>query len=625
MLRSEVKSILVLTLFSYILWEYLTLATIGFSSLGLILIALNVKVPKYTRTIIALAVFGSYWFKYGKVIDPEVGLNFLTSVVILKLLEKETLRDSYMIFFGLILLLSAGALFEKTLTYVIFFLSSFAILLFDFYGTLLIKSRSRDLLVGFLWVIPLTCVLFFAVPRLVSPLPFRSTSPSTGEVGYTSNVRISEIESLELSDEPAFQASVQRPLPAEKLYWRGNVLSQTDGWNWSESSSQNLVFKAEQNPAATPGTVLQKIRLFLKSEYYFGLDHIEKFYFGGNTVIPDDLHVLSQSSEEWNPRYEVLSRMEGIPAESAPGEKYLRLILPRKTKDWINQNFPSSRVTELRAEIQKYFLREGFIYSLKPGKVSSFRDFMRDKKTGFCSHYASATATILRARGVPTRLVSGFMGGNYNSYADFYLVTQNDAHVWVEAWEDGLWIRLDPTVWIAPDRLSLGAEVFLGSMAASSSTNPLSRFKFNVGWIQEASKWFHQWDFKFYNWLEEMDYYGQEAMLSKFKFKRQWLYTFAPLFIVFFLGSYFWQTRRRNAVYGMGPHELAWKEFFSQLSSRGLELSPVSVKETERKLATWDHPEKEKFRSVMQELVAQSFQDSQTTDWSILRKKIRRL
>jgi hypothetical protein len=249
---------------------------------------------------------------------------------------------------------------------------------------------------------------------------------------------------------------------------------------------------------------------------------------------------------------------------------------------------------------------------------------MLEKKTGFCSHYASATATILRARGIPVRLVSGFMGGNFNSYASFYLVTQNDAHVWLEAWENGRWVRLDPTVWIVPDRLTLGGEAFLGTMAVGSQ-NPLSRIKFNFRWLQDASKWFNQWDFKFYNWLEEMDYYGQEAILTRFNFKREWLYTFAPLFIALFVGLYFWQTRRREEIYGMGPHQLAWKEFFSKLSSRGLVLLPLSVKENEEKLEGWTHPEREKFTSIWRELVARSFRESEKADWSKLRKKIKKI
>lgn len=623
-MRSELKSILILTLFSYLMWDYLTIATIGFSSLGLLLIGLKIRVPKHVRTVIALAVFASYWFKYGKVIDPEIGLNFLTSVVILKLLEKDNLRDSYMIFFGLILLLSAGALFEKTLTYVFFFTSSFAILLFDFYGTLTIKSRTKDLFLGFLWVIPLTCVLFFAVPRIISPLSFKNGSPSGSEVGYTPNVRLSEVESLEMNDDPVFQVIVDKPIVAETLYWRGNVLAQTDGWNWSSSHSNHIVVKSEKNLEAPAGSLRQKIRMFAKEPYLFGLDHPEKFLLNRHTVIPDDLKALQQLGDEWNPRYEVISRLEDITPESDPGERFQKVILSQKMKSWIQEKFPSNDLVSLRLEIQKFYREEGFTYTLKPGRIINFREFIMEKKTGFCSHYASATAIILRTKGIPVRLVSGFQGGNYNSYANYYLITQNDAHVWIEAFANGKWLRLDPTAWIAPERITLGGEAFLGAVAAAQGPNPLARMNFQLQWLRDAQMWFNQWDFKFYQWLEEMDYYGQEAILSRFKFKRQWLYSLAPLLIAFFVGLFIWQTRRREQTLGLTVYECAWKEFMAKVESKGLQLIPVSVNENETRLSAWEHPEREKVKELWQLMVKSSFDDHES-DWKNIRKQIRKL
>lgn len=624
MLRSELKSILILTLFSYLMWDYLTIETIAFSSLGLMLIGFKVKVHRHLRTAIALAVFSSYVIRYGKVIDPEIGLNFLTSVVILKLLEKDNLRDSYMIFFGLILLLSAGALFEKTLTFVFFFSASFLILLFDFYGILLIRSRARDLFVGFLWVIPLTCVMFFAVPRIVSPLAFKNSSPSEGEVGYTPNLRISEVESLEMNDEAVFQALIDKQLPMDQLYWRGNVLVQTDGWNWTGQAGNNLHMPAEKSPVVPPGTIRQKIRLFAKEPYLFALDQPGKFFFGGHTIVPDHFRAVSQHSDEWNPRYEVNSSMTGIPSETAPEGRYLKVILPKKIRDWINATFPAGDVAGLRNQIQRYYQDEGFSYTLKPGKISGFREFMLEKKTGFCAHYASATAIILRAKGIPVRLVSGFMGGNYNTYANFYLVTQNDAHVWVEAFENGVWTRLDPTAWIAPERVTLGGENFLGTVAAGSA-NPLSKMRFNSQWMRDAAMWMNQWDFKFYQWLEEMDYYGQEAILSRFKFRRQWLYTLAPVFIVLFTLLFMWQTRRREELIGLTPPERAWKEFFQKVQRLGLVLVPVSVAKNEELLSGWVHPERDRVRDLWSEMVQVSFRSDDEKNWAMIRKKIRKL
>jgi hypothetical protein len=607
------------------MWDYLTIATIGFSSLGLLLIGLKIRVPKHVRTLIALSVFASYWFTYGRVIDPEIGLNFLTSVVILKLLEKDSLRDSYMIFFGLILLLSAGALFEKTLTYVFFFTSSFLILLFDFYGTLLIKSRARELALGMLWVVPLTCVLFFVVPRIVSPLPFRTGAPGTGEIGYSPDVKISDVDSLQMNDTAVFQALIETSLPMESLYWRGNVLVQNDGWNWKASPGDHMFYPMEKTKESSPGIIHQKVRLFAKEPYLFALDHSEKFYVGKHTLVPNDKRVLQQNGFEWNPRYEAISRLEsGISVEETD-DRYTRVILNGKVRRWIEETFPSRDLQGLRTDIQRYFQREGFSYTLKPGRVTSFREFVQEKKAGFCSHFASATAIILRAKGIPTRLVSGFMGGNYNPFAKFYLVTQNDAHVWIESQENGKWVRMDPTAWIAPERISLGGETFLGTVALAGNRGPLGNLRLgHMKWLQDAALWMNQWDFKFYQWLEEMDYYGQEALLARLKFRREWLFTFAPFLIVLFVGLFVWQMRRRAEILGMGENERAWKEFVEKVQMKGLELLPVSIRDTEARLSLWEHPEKEKVTALWDELVTNSF-EVERPDWKNVRKKIRRL
>src|SRR5690606_4560617 len=98
---------------------------------------------------------------------------------------KESIRDSYMIFFGLLLIISSGSLFERNLTYVFFFATSFLILIRDFYSTLGQKGRLRDLSKALLWTLPLTFFLFFFVPRLLNPIPFQQNKSSPGEVGYT--------------------------------------------------------------------------------------------------------------------------------------------------------------------------------------------------------------------------------------------------------------------------------------------------------------------------------------------------------------------------------------------------------------------------------------------------------
>ena len=105
------------------------------------------------------------------------------------------------------------------------------------------------------------------------------------------------------------------------------------------------------------------------------------------------------------------------------------------------------------------FHREPFYYTLQPPRLGldSVDDFLFDTRRGFCGHYASAFAALMRAVGIPARVVTGYHGGTYNRFADYWILRQSDAHAWVEVWSDGRgWMRVDPTSAIAPERVNLG-------------------------------------------------------------------------------------------------------------------------------------------------------------------------
>lgn len=272
MLRPDIKQGLLLLVYAFILHEVLSLPTLAFVLVTFLSLVLNKRPRKLLRNALAITVLGSYLFLYGRVIDPEVGLNFLVTVIALKLMEKETRRDEFMIFFGLILLVSAGSLFEKTLSYMLFFGVAFFILIRDFYGDLGMKGRLRELGALVIWVLPLTAIMFFLVPRMMNPIPFQYGKSSEGEVGYTPNVNLAGLESLTGNDSPAFQAITDIEVPQDRLYWRGNTLSANDGWNWiltAKDYGENLLFNGDIPKRG----IVQKIRLYSREEYFFTLDH----------------------------------------------------------------------------------------------------------------------------------------------------------------------------------------------------------------------------------------------------------------------------------------------------------------------------------------------------------------
>lgn len=620
-IRTEIKESIILLVFSGLLVNFLTIPTVIFVFLGAFFVWMK-KIPgKWVRNIFALGLFIAYWITYGKIIDPEVGLNFLTSIIVMKLLEKESDRDRYMIFFGLILLISAGALFQKSLSYVFFFALSFFILIQDFYHYLQLPSKVRHIFKSIIWVMPFTVLIFFFAPRAMSPLNINKSAPNEGEVGYTPDVNISSIETLAANDEVVFQAQIKKKIQNQDLYWRGNTLSFSDGWNWplmpQDSPQDNPMMAKKMVNETKDRYTKQTLRMHSRQDFFFGLDHPVIISTPHGEVDLGGLSSLSQNRWQHHLRYDVYSDPSSIIDLQEEGKGFLRSGLKNNEENWVHEHFQSGQLPDLEVEIRNYFKREGFTYSLSPGRVSDFLTFMEEKKIGFCSHYSSAVALILRAKKIKTRLVSGFQGGGYNELAGLYRVTQNDAHVWLEAYHNGKWQRLDPTEWIAPDRVMLGGDAFI-QQTSSQKFSPIKFLSSQFKWFYHLQQRYVYWEFQFYQFLDEMDFYGQTAFLEKLKIKREWLFSILPIVIALFMGAYTWQlSRSKNKATDI---ENLWNLFKKKMSKRGTNLAFSSIEELQENLKQQDDLAKDAFN----DLVKASF-STREINLKILKKKISRL
>jgi protein-glutamine gamma-glutamyltransferase len=122
--------------------------------------------------------------------------------------------------------------------------------------------------------------------------------------------------------------------------------------------------------------------------------------------------------------------------------------------------------------VLNYFRRGGFEYTLTPPLLNydSIDDLLFNTRLGFCGHFASAYVTLLRAGGVPARVVTGYLGGEWNSAGGYFLIRQSDAHAWAEHWVDGRgWVRVDPTAVVAPERLRRGLRDLLPESGSVTS------------------------------------------------------------------------------------------------------------------------------------------------------------
>jgi hypothetical protein len=235
-----------------------------------------------------------------------------------------------------------------------------------------------------------------------------------------------------------------------------------------------------------------------------------------------------------------------LPEDSSPRARAL-------AQGWLG-DAPTGATIVARA--MDYLRSQPFFYTLTPPALGSqpVDEFLFETREGFCEHYASAMTVLLRAAGLPARVVMGYQGGELNGFGGYYIVRQSDAHAWTEVWlEDEGWVRVDPVAAVAPDRVALGS----------------SRYGANRGGIADAvlrNTWLRQamlaWDTVNTRWRAWVLGYGpelQRALLDRLGFgglrraqRSAVLLGLAVVTTVFFLaglsGYLAWRKRHRTEV-----------------------------------------------------------------------------
>lgn len=545
----------IMLIFSVLLKEYLTPLSFLLIILSSFRLFTNRHLNQISINVICLMIFAYYILTYGRVITPEVGLNFLFNVILLKFMESRKYRDEVMVIFGAILLVASGSLFDKTLMYFSFFTISFFLLLGQFSKINKLEFFTLKNVGSYLKLALLVATLFFIFPRIPNPIPFSLNSGNTGEIGYSPEINISSIERLEENDAKVFWAKLKNEKRQDDLYWRGNVVSETDGWNWTQGPGDHGLLQIVKDELS----VAEEYRLFIKTSYLFIFDEFPTLLRANHqTYQSDQSNSFSTTYIKGHSRYFAL-KMPIQVQEKAPGANYLHHNLSEETVQWINDVFKSQKLENIINEYRAFITKENFRYSWAPGKIRSLQEFF-DRKVGFCTHYASSLALILRAKNYPARLVSGFQGGRFNPYGGFYEINQNDAHAWVEVWNGDSWLRIDPTSFIAPERIIMDYQTVVNNNfvvpqeLGESGPSFLSEIKFIIS----------QWDFVFYQFMDQWDAVEQLSFFSQFKITRKTLIVLTFVIITLFFFFALWKRQR------LSPRELLWKKFLKELEQNGI-------------------------------------------------------
>lgn len=313
------------------------------------------------------------------------------------------------------------------------------------------------------YALPIMLLLFLFFPRVQGQI-WSLPAGGAAVTGLGDEMSPGSISQLSESDEPAFRVTFDgdRP-PSTSLYWRGPVLHQFDGYTWRREMGR--VYRAAEltylGPAYRYRVTLEPHR----QRWWFALD-LPVAPGRPGVFFTFDYQLVSAEPVTQAVSYEMTSHIDYRSDDVASLlARRIDLQLPanrnRRAVDWARRE--RARLGSDAAFVQavmNLFRDGGFTYSLTPPllDLNSVDDFLFRTRTGFCGHYASAFATLMRAVGIPARVVTGYHGGEWNPIGQYLIVRQSDAHAWAEIWVDGRgWTRYDPTSVVAPDRLQRAA------------------------------------------------------------------------------------------------------------------------------------------------------------------------
>jgi protein-glutamine gamma-glutamyltransferase len=436
--------------------------------------------PRLLRIAIALLLTVGVLLSFRTLNGLDAGATLLTAMTAAKLFESRALRDWYVILGAALFLLLAACLDRQQLWRLPVYASTLWLCAAALRGldgganqapALLLRGAGRQLLLA----LPLGLVLFVFFPRL----PGAFWALPTGDeaiTGLSDEMSPGDIARLVESDEPALRARFTGPVPPlQQRYWRGPVLHDFDGHTWRRrlGALARTAALNYQGPAYrytmtlepnTHGTVLA-LELAMPSDLPF-----LRFSYDYQLLTPrpisqaQSFDLVSYPQATSSAELSALARRVDLALPADRNPRALELALKLRAAAHDDTEFMNSALAYLRDG--------GFEYTLTPQRLGrdAVDDLLFVTHQGFCAHYASAFVTLMRAGGVPARVITGYLGGEWNRVGGYLTVRQSDAHAWAEVWLGGRgWVRADPTAVIAPGRVSRGAYEFNGREAGSGA------------------------------------------------------------------------------------------------------------------------------------------------------------
>ncbi len=524
--------------------------------------------------LIAISACAGIRIGFGQFFGKDPGVSLLAILLCLKLLETKAARDIRVAVL-LAFFLQLSIFFEDqslpvaalALCATLLALASLLALVDTDAST---KARLRTSALLAAQGMPFMLALFVLFPRVQGPLWGLPADAFSARSGLTDSMQPGSISRLGLSEEIAFRADFDGPPPQpHQRYWRGPVLSEFDGTTWRPASAVTTT-----EPSYRPSGRRIDYRLTLEPHNRTWLLALD-FPAAGLQGIrySTDFLALTIAPVRQRTRFDLAAYPETwVGVVEAPGVLSAARQLPKgsnpRTYD-LAQRLAAAAGNDPRAvleRVQNHLREAGLTYTLEPPLLGqqAIDEFLFDSRRGFCEHFSSAFVFLMRATGIPARVVTGYQGGEINPIDGSLVVRQSDAHAWAEVWFDGRgWERVDPTALAAPGRIDSGLSAGLPATEARALAMP--------DWLRSLR---HRWEAANNAWNQWILGYNPErqrdllARLGLQKLDWGTLATAMGIAAGVLMGLLLlWAQRQHQA---RGPLQKGWDSFCHKLARRGL-------------------------------------------------------
>ena len=436
----------------------------------------NGPLPGRWLIVAVLAVAAGLTFmSFRTLLGKEPGVTMAVVLMALKTLELRARRDAFVVFFlGFFLVLTHFLYSQSLLVAAAMLVSVWGLLTALVLAHMPVGQPSlpqagrlaaRTALLG----APIMLLLFLLFPR-IGPL-WGVPKDGLASTGLSDRMRMGSVAQVAQDDRIVLRLRFDGPAPKpESLYFRGPVLARFDGTEWSVQWPR-LAARGQMSEELRPQGEPQRYEMTIEP---LRLPTLPLLEMAESAPQIDGYRVRGTDDRQWltdRPlverlrfRAEAYTRFELGPREAVPALQD-DLALPAgfnpRTLAWAAalRADPTNANADARTLAQRVLrhIREGgYTYTLAPGEYGrdAVDEFWLDRKEGFCEHFSAAFVVVMRALGVPARIVTGYQGTDPLPVDGYFVVRQSAAHAWAEFWQPGVgWLRADPTAAVAPDRI----------------------------------------------------------------------------------------------------------------------------------------------------------------------------